>query len=49
MSHYEMTVFCDNCRKVSTLKIEKGVLKEEAIDEEECPNCGVEGRLEFSD
>jgi len=45
---YSMNVICDNCRVVSTLEIERGLEKEEAISESECPNCGVVGRLQFS-
>jgi len=44
---YEMAVFCANCNKSSALKIPRGTLKEDEIEDAECPHCGVEGHLEF--
>lgn len=43
-----MRVYCKNCGKLSNLVIPKGVVKEDAIEDTECPHCGVEGYMEFS-
>jgi len=45
---YEMRVYCENCGKLSNLKIPKGTVKEDEIDDAECPFCGVEGHMQFS-
>lgn len=45
--YYTMRVFCKNCETYSNIEIEKGIEKEEIIDDAECSHCGVEGYLKF--
>jgi len=45
---YEIRVYCSNCGKFSTVKIDKGTPKDDVVDQIECPHCEVEGYCTYS-